>query len=75
MCYLIALIRLPLLALRALTVAWGCLIEVHSVKSVTLRPSAGHGEVLMGGAARNGDIGPARSAYVATIEFMTPGPV
>jgi len=75
MCYLTALFWLPLLASRAPTVAWGCLIGVHSVKSVTQRPPAARGEALVGGVAQNGVISPARVVCVVMIEFTIPGPV
>jgi len=75
MCYLTALFRPPLLASRAPTVAWGCLIGVRLVKSVTQWPPAARKEALVGGAAQNGVISPARVVCVATIEFTIPGPV
>ena len=52
--------------------AWGSLIGVHSVKSVTQRPPTARREALVGGVALNEDTSLARAGCVVMIVFTIP---
>jgi len=77
MCYLTALFRPPPAGFAGPYRGLGLPNRgaFGQVRNPTERLPAARGEALVGGAAQNGVISPARVACVATTEFTIPGPV